>query len=46
MFANARNVLNKEQTLERYNDVSPAYSHTYRVEEFGVQFTLGVKGTF
>ncbi len=46
LFTNARNVLNKQQTLERYNADSPAYSRTYRVEEFGVQFSVGVKGTF
>jgi iron complex outermembrane receptor protein len=45
-FANARNILNVPQTLERYNDVSPAYTHQYRIEEFGVQIAVGVKGTF
>jgi len=46
VFANARNILNKEQTLERYNDVSPDYSRVYRIEEFGVQYSIGLKGTF
>lgn len=46
VFANARNILNVPQILQRYNDVSPAYSRDYRLEEFGIQFALGVKGSF
>lgn len=46
LFANARNLLNKEQVLERRNDISPDYSQFYRAEKFGVQITLGVKGSF
>lgn len=45
-FANARNILNVAQTLERYNDVSPDYTHQYRIEEFGIQIAVGIKGTF
>ncbi|MGH8020215.1 MAG: TonB-dependent receptor domain-containing protein [Opitutaceae bacterium] len=45
-FLNGRNILDKEQTLQRYNDVSPAYSRNYNIESFGVQWALGIKGTF
>ena len=34
------------QILERYSPDTPDYSHIYRREEFGIQFALGVKGTF
>jgi TonB-dependent receptor len=46
IFANARNILNTPQDLERYSAETPGYTHTYRSEEFGVQFAVGVKGTF
>ncbi len=46
VFANARNILNTPQDLERYSPETPGYTHTYRSEEFGVQFAVGVKGTF
>jgi iron complex outermembrane recepter protein len=45
-FANVRNVFNESQDLERYNHISPSYSHLFRREKFGAQITLGVKGTF
>ncbi|MCX6955926.1 MAG: TonB-dependent receptor, partial [Verrucomicrobia bacterium] len=46
VFANARNILNTPQDLERYSPETPGYTHTYRSEEFGVQYAVGVKGTF
>lgn len=46
LFFNARNIFNKHQELQRYNDVTPTYARHYRVEEFGVQCTLGIKGTW
>jgi iron complex outermembrane recepter protein len=46
IFAGARNIFNKEQLIERYSDVSPDYSAGYRQEEFGVNISLGVKGSF
>lgn len=46
LFAGVRNLLNEPQILERYNAVSPAYSQVYRHEEFGINFSAGVKGTF
>jgi TonB-dependent receptor len=46
LFANARNILNVPQILERYSPDTPDYSHIYRREEFGIQLAFGVKGTF
>ena len=46
LFVNARNLTNVAQDAQRYGPTSPSWSRTYRREEFGVQYTLGVKGTF
>ena len=46
VFVNARNLTNVAQDAQRYGPTSPSWSRTYRREEFGVQYTLGVKGTF
>ncbi len=45
-FLNARNLTNVAQDIQRYGPTTPSYSRTYRREEFGVQYTAGVKGTF
>jgi iron complex outermembrane receptor protein len=46
LFANARNILNTPQVLERYSAVSARHATGYRHEEFGIQFSVGLKGTF
>ena len=46
IFAGVRNLTNKQQVLQRYNDASPAYSYDYRKEEFGVAMSVGIKGSF
>lgn len=46
IFANARNILNEPQTLQRYNDTSARYAINQQQEEFGIQMAVGVKGTF
>jgi TonB-dependent receptor len=47
LFLNARNLTNVAQDIQRYAPVvTPSWSRTYRREEFGVQYTLGIKGTF
>ena len=46
IFASARNILNKEQVIQRYSEVSAAYARGYRLEEFGVNYSIGVKGRF
>jgi TonB-dependent receptor len=47
-FANARNIFNKPQVLQRYSETNPSasYAVNYQQEEFGIQFAVGVKGTF
>jgi TonB-dependent receptor len=48
VFANARNILNEPQILQRYSELmnSAIYSQNYQQEEFGIQMAVGVKGTF
>jgi iron complex outermembrane receptor protein len=46
VFANARNITNKPQTWLRYSTATPLYAQLQRVEEFGIQWAIGVKGTF
>lgn len=46
LFANARNILNQPQVLERYSAASARYATGYRHEEFGIQIAVGLKGTF
>jgi TonB-dependent receptor len=46
VFAGVRNLLNEPQILERYNEVSPAYAQVFRHEEFGINFSAGIKGSF
>jgi len=45
-FANARNILNQPQVLERYSPTSAKYASGFRHEEFGIQCSVGIKGTF
>ena len=46
LFANARNILNQPQVLERYSEASARYASGFRHEEFGIQCSVGVKGSF
>jgi TonB-dependent receptor len=46
LFINARNMTNVAQDIQRYGPTSPSWSRTYRREEFGVQYTVGTKGSF
>lgn len=46
IFAAARNILNKEQVIQRYSEASAAYAQGFRWEEFGVNYSIGVKGRF
>jgi TonB-dependent receptor len=45
-FIAGRNVLNKEQVIERFNAETPSYAKGFRWEEFGVNYSFGIKGTF
>lgn len=46
LFANVRNALNEPQDIERINSITPDYAALWQREEFGVQITLGLKGSF
>ena len=46
VFLNARNLTNVAQDIQRYAATTPSWARTYRREEFGVQYTLGLKGQF
>jgi iron complex outermembrane receptor protein len=46
LFAGVRNLFNKQQVLQRYNDVTPGYAKGFRYEEFGIAMSVGVKGSF
>jgi outer membrane receptor for ferrienterochelin and colicin len=46
LFAGVRNLFNKQQVLERYNDLTPTYAKGFRYEEFGVSCSVGIKGSF
>lgn len=46
VFLNARNALNEPQIEQRYGDGRPAYARDFQLEEFAVQYAIGVKGTF
>ncbi len=48
IFANARNIFNEPQILQRYSETveSPARTENYQQEEFGIQMAVGIKGTF
>lgn len=45
-FANARNVLNARPFRIRYGPETPDYAQIFRINDTGVQFTLGIRGTF
>jgi len=46
LFLVARNITNRVQDDQRYTSDMPGYTHLFRREEFGAQYTFGVKGTF
>jgi TonB-dependent receptor len=47
LFLNARNLTNVAQDIQRYAPVvTPSWARVYRREEFGVQYTVGIKGKF
>ena len=46
LFANARNIFNAQQIIERYSDASADYARSFRREEFGIQIAAGLKGTW
>ena len=46
LFANARNLFNAPQDLLRMNASTPDHAKLYQREEFGIQITVGLKGSF
>jgi iron complex outermembrane recepter protein len=46
VFLNARNLTNLAQDLQTYGPTSPSWSRTNQRQDFGVQYTVGVKGSF
>ena len=46
VFLNARNLTNVAQDSQTYGPTSPSWSRTNQRQEFGVQYTVGVKGSF
>jgi len=45
-FTSARNLTNEPQDDERFAPQTPGYARLFRREQFGVQYAIGVKGTF
>jgi hypothetical protein len=39
-------VTNVSQDQEQYDATTPGYARIFRREDYGVQFSLGIKGTF
>ena len=46
LFLNARNLTNVVQDAQTYGPTSPSWSRTNMRQEFGVQYTVGLKGSF
>ncbi len=46
LFVAARNITNVVQDDQRYAPAMPGFTHLYRREEFGTQYTAGFKGEF
>jgi len=46
LFAGVRNLFNKQQVLQRYNDDTPEYAKDFRFEEFAISMSVGIKGSF
>jgi iron complex outermembrane recepter protein len=46
LFVVGRNITNVVQDDQRYTAEMPGYTHLFRREEFGAQYTVGIKGTF
>lgn len=46
LFFNGRNITQVPTKIERYGPSTPGYSRLVRYEEFGVQYAVGVKGSF
>jgi iron complex outermembrane recepter protein len=45
-YINAQNLFNVTEVLMRYGPETPAYARQYQATTYGVQLTMGIKGTF
>lgn len=46
LFLSARNITNEPIVRQAYGPSTPDYAKNVRVEDYGVQFNVGVRGTF
>jgi iron complex outermembrane recepter protein len=46
VFLNARNLTNVAQDAQTYGPTTPSWARTQQRQEFGVQYTIGLKGNF
>lgn len=46
LFLSARNITNEPIIRQAYGPSTPDYAKNVRVEDYGVQFNIGVRGTF
>jgi iron complex outermembrane receptor protein len=46
LFVNARNVTNEPYVLRYGAPSTPAYAQQFNTQDFGVQYAIGVKGSF
>ena len=46
LFLSARNITNEPIIRQAYGPSAPEYARNVRVEDYGVQFNIGVRGTF
>ncbi|HEY8995441.1 MAG TPA: TonB-dependent receptor [Lacunisphaera sp.] len=46
LFLSARNITNEPIIRQAYGPSAPEYARNVRIEDYGVQFNVGVRGTF
>lgn len=46
LFANGSNIFNDDPTADRYGSETPDYARLVRIQHFGAQYSIGVKGSF
>ena len=46
LFVTVNNVFNVAPTSLRYGSQTPGYARQFRTQEYGIQFNIGVKGSF
>lgn len=46
LFANGSNIFNDHPSAERYGSETPEYAKFFRIQQYGAQYSVGIKGTF